>query len=89
MNADMAVELARQALITTLVVSAPILALAFVAGVVVSIVQILTSMQDPAFNTIPRLAAFLAGILALLPWMTERLVAYTVGLYSNLGRFAR
>ena len=73
---------------TTFIISAPILALGFVAGVIVSIVQILTSMQDPAFNTIPRLGAFLAGILLLLPWMTERLVSYTLALYSNLGRYA-
>jgi flagellar biosynthetic protein FliQ len=88
MNADLAVDIARHALMTTFIVSAPILALGFVAGVIVSIVQILTSMQDPAFNTIPRLGAFLAGILLLLPWMTERLVSYTLALYSNLGRYA-
>jgi len=89
MNADMAVELARQALLTAFLVSAPILALGFAAGVVVSIVQILTSMQDPAFNTIPRLAAFLVGALALMPWMTERLVTYTIALFSNMVRYAR
>ena len=89
MNPDMAVELSRQALVTAFLVSGPILLLAFAAGVVVSIVQILTSMQDPAFNTIPRLAAFLVGLLLLLPWMTERLVSYTVALFSNLTRYAR
>jgi len=88
MNADMAVELTRQALLTAFLVSAPILALAFVVGVLVSIIQILTSMQDPAFNTIPRLAAFLAGLLVLMPWMTERLVAYTISLFSNMARYA-
>jgi flagellar biosynthetic protein FliQ len=89
MNADLAVELARQALLTAFFVSAPLLLLGFLVGVVVSIVQILTSMQDPAFNTIPRLAAFLAGALALMPWMTERLVTYTVALFSNMARYAR
>lgn len=88
MNADMAVELTRQALLTAFLVSAPILALAFVVGVLVSIIQILTSMQDPAFNTIPRLAAFLAGLLVLMPWMTERLVTYTISLFSNMARYA-
>lgn len=88
MNADMAVELTRQALLTAFLVSAPILALAFVVGVLVSIIQILTSMQDPAFNTIPRLAAFLAGLLILMPWMTERLVTYTIALFSNMARYA-
>ena len=89
MNADLAVELARQALLTAFLVSAPLLALGFAVGVLVSIIQILTSMQDPAFNTIPRLAAFLAGILILMPWMTERLVTYTIALFSNMGRYAR
>ena len=88
MNADMAVELTRQALLTAFLVSAPILALAFVVGILVSIIQILTSMQDPAFNTIPRLAAFLAGLLVLMPWMTERLVTYTIALFSNMARYA-
>ena len=89
MSVDQAVELARQALWTAFWVSAPILALGFAAGVVVSIIQILTSMQDPAFNTIPRLAAFLAGLLVLLPWMTERMMAYTVGLITNMGRWSQ
>jgi flagellar biosynthetic protein FliQ len=88
MNADMAVELTRQALLMAFLVSAPILALAFVVGILVSIIQILTSMQDPAFNTIPRLAAFLAGLLVLMPWMTERLVTYTIALFSNMARYA-
>jgi flagellar biosynthetic protein FliQ len=88
MSSDQAVAIARQALMTAFVISAPILLLAFVSGVIVSIVQILTSMQDPAFNTIPRLAAFLAAIVLLLPWMTERLVIYTTALFSDLARFA-
>ncbi len=73
---------------TAFVISAPILLLAFVSGVIVSVVQILTSMQDPAFNTIPRLAAFIDAIVLLLPWMTERLVIYTTALFSDLARFA-
>lgn len=89
MNADMAVELTRQALLTAFLISAPILALAFVVGILVSIIQILTSMQDPAFNTIPRLAAFLAGLLFLMPWMTERLVTYTISLFSNMAKWAK
>ncbi len=43
--------------------SAPLLAIGFAAGIVVSLVQIATSMQDNAFSTIPRLLAFLAGLL--------------------------
>jgi len=46
-------------------------------------------MQDNAFSTIPRLAAFLAGLLLLLPWMLSRAMSYTSSLLGDLGRYAR
>ena len=42
-----------------------------------NMIQIATSMQDSAFSTAPRLAAFLIGFVLLLPWMLSRLMAYT------------
>lgn len=81
-------EILRQALLTAFWLSLPLLAIGFVAGLVVSLLQILTSVQDPAFGTVPRLAAFLAGILLLLPWMMMRLCAYTANLLGDLARYA-
>ena len=46
-------------------------------------------MQDNAFSTIPRLVAFLLGLLLLLPWMLQRSMAYTASLFGDLGRYAR
>ena len=69
--------------------SAPLLVIGFLAGLVISLVQIATSMQDNAFSTIPRLAAFLAGLLILLPWMLSRAMSYTSSLLGDLGRYAR
>lgn len=88
MDVDSAVEVVRGAFWTVLVVGGPILAIGFVAGIVVSVVQILTSMQDPAFNTVPRLLVFLAAAMLLLPWMASRLIAYTRDLLGGLDRFA-
>ena len=68
--------------------SAPLLAIGLVAGVIMSLVQIVTSIQDSAFSTVPRLLAFLGGLMLLLPWMLMRLMAYTTGLLGNLSRFA-
>jgi flagellar biosynthetic protein FliQ len=68
---------------------APLLAIGFAAGVVISLVQIATSMQDSAFSTIPRLVAFLLGILLLLPWMLARSMSYTISIFGDLGRYAR
>ena len=84
-----AVELFRQALLTTFWLSLPILALGFIVGIVISLVQIITSMQDASFGAVPRLAAFLFGILLLMPWMLSKLMTYTVGLFGDLGRYAK
>ena len=70
-------------------VGGPILLVGFVGGILVSLVQILTSMQDPAFNTVPRLFLFLASAMLLMPWMADRLVVYTSQLLGGLERFAR
>jgi len=89
MSPDSVVQIVRHMLMTAFWLSAPLLALGFLVGVVISLVQIVTSMQDSAFNTIPRLAAFLAGILLFLPWMLMKLMSYTTSLFGDLGRYAR
>jgi flagellar biosynthetic protein FliQ len=82
-------EIIRATLMTAFWLGLPLLAVGFVVGVVVSLVQIVTSMQDPAFGTIPRLAAFLGALLLFLPWMLARLIGYTTALLGDLGRYAR
>ncbi|MBM3724263.1 MAG: flagellar biosynthetic protein FliQ [Acidobacteria bacterium] len=88
MTAPMVVDVMRGALVTTFWVSLPLLAVGFVVGIVVSLIQIVTSIQDPSFGAAPRLAAFLAGFLLTMPWMMTKLMAYTAALFSDLGRFA-
>ncbi len=89
MTPEAVVEILRGALMAAFWLAAPILAVGFVAGIAVSLVQIATSMQDNAFSTIPRLAAFLLGFLLLLPWMLQKSMAYTLGLMGDLGKYAR
>ena len=64
------------------------LAVGFVVGIVMSLVQILTSIQDSSFSTVPRLTAFLAALVLAMPWMLAKLIAYTTALFGDLGRFA-
>ena len=89
MTPETVVQLMRETLLTTFWLAAPLLAIGFAAGVAVSLVQIATSMQDNAFNTIPRLIAFLVGLLLMMPWMLARTVSYTIALFGDLGRYAR
>jgi flagellar biosynthetic protein FliQ len=83
------VTIIRQSLMTTFWLAAPLLAIGFIAGIAISLVQIATSMQDNAFSTIPRLVAFLVGLLLLLPWMLQRTMAYTTSILGDLSRYAR
>lgn len=88
MTPEMAVDLFRHTLLETFWLSIPILAIGFCVGVAVSLIQVLTSIQDASFGAVPRLAAFLFGLLLLLPWMTTRIVSYTVALFADFGRYA-
>lgn len=87
MTGSMAVDLIRHAFLTALWLSLPMLATGFVIGIVMSLMQILTSIQDASFSTVPRLVVFLGALLLAMPWMLSRLVSYTEGLFGNLGRF--
>jgi flagellar biosynthetic protein FliQ len=89
MTTELVVQIMRQCLMATFWLAAPLLMIGFIAGLVISLVQIATSMQDNAFSTIPRLAAFLVGMLLLLPWMLSRAMSYTISLFGDLGRYAR
>ena len=89
MTSDLVVQILRQTLMTTFWLALPLLAIGFIAGIVISLVQIVTSIQDSAFNTIPRLAVFVASTLVLMPWMLKKLMAYTIAVLSDFARYAR
>lgn len=89
MSPDAAVHIISQAFWTTVLLCAPLLLIGFVVGMVVNIIQIATSLQDSAFSTIPRLAAFLFGFLLLMPWMLKQISAYSIALFGDLSRYAR
>jgi len=89
MNEQQVVDLVRQTLMTTFWLGLPLLGVGFLAGVVMSLVQIITSMQDSAFGTVPRLAAFLAAIVLFLPWMLMKLISFTATLLGDFTPYAR
>ena len=95
MTPEAVVQIIRECLMMTFWLAAPLLAIGFFAGIAISLVQIATSMQDSAFSTIPRLIAFLLGLAVFLatfiislPWMLQKICAYTATLLGDLGRYA-
>jgi flagellar biosynthesis protein FliQ len=88
MTTSQVVALMRNVFMTTFWLSAPLLAVGFVIGIFMSLAQIITSIQDSSFSTVPRLGAFLAALLLAMPWMLGKIIAYTTGLLGNLGQFS-
>jgi flagellar biosynthetic protein FliQ len=70
-------------------IAAPLLGIGLTAGIVMSLIQVVTSIQDSGFSAIPRLMAFLGGSLLLMPWMVHRSMAYATEILGNLSRYAR
>ena len=89
MNAQQAVELIAGAITTAAWICLPLLAGGFVIGIVVSLVQSLTSIQDPAVGTVPRLAGILVLLLLSAGWMTARLVDYTTRIFTSIPELSR
>ena len=67
MTPEFAIQIIEHALLTAVWVAAPLLAIGFVVGIIMNVIQIATSMQDSAFSTAPRLAAFLIGFFCCCP----------------------
>jgi flagellar biosynthetic protein FliQ len=89
MNSDSIVQIVRDALMMAFWLSAPVLLAGFVAGIVMSLLQIVTSIQDTAFSTVPRLAAVLAVLILAMPWMLQKASTYATSILGNLSRYAQ
>jgi flagellar biosynthetic protein FliQ len=68
------VELVRQALLTGLVVAAPVLIAGFLTGTLLGLVQAATGVHEPIVGLVPRLLVMAVMILLCLPWIVERFV---------------
>lgn len=89
MTPEFVVEIFRQAFLTAFSLAAPLLLIGFGVGVAINLIQVATSLQDSSVSTIPRLAAFLGGILMLLPWMLNRMTTYTTSIFGDLAKYAK
>ncbi len=89
MTPDTTVELARRTLETAMSMAAPLLLIATAVSLLISVVQVLTSLQEQTLSTVPRLAAVVTAVFLLMPWMVHRLTAFTVMLFSDFRPYLR
>ena len=77
MNIDQATELIRHTLVLALVISAPMLVIGLGVGIIVSLLQAVTQIQEQTLTFIPKITAMFAAAIFLFPWIGHRLIEYT------------
>src|SRR2546423_7312917 len=88
MTPEFVVQIMRDMFMVAFWLSAPLLAIGFVAGNVVSLFQIVTSLYDFRLHAIPPPLAFLGGIVVLLPSMLHKKIEYSTSILWEPGRYA-
>lgn len=72
-----ALDLGREALLTTVIVASPVLGAGVLVGVLISLIQTVTQIQDQTFAIVPKIVAMLGAALLFVPWLAGRLIEYT------------
>lgn len=84
MTSDLAFGLVREMLWTAMLVSAPVIGVAMAVGLVISIFQVVTQIQEMTLTFIPKLLAIFLVIVMLGSWMLAVLVEFGVTLFSSI-----
>jgi len=87
-NDGVVVSLAQDALMTALLVSAPILIVSLAIGLVVSVFQAMTQINEVTLTFVPKILGVFAVSAVLGPWMIGTMVDYTTRLFSSLPQIA-
>ena len=74
----------REALRMTLLLGGPLLATAFLIGLVVNVGQTLTQLHEPVVALVPRIAAVAVAVLVILPWLITRWVSFAAELFESI-----
>jgi len=87
MNEADVIDIAREALIVMLRMGGPILLLGLLTGVVVSLIQTVTSIQEATLSFVPKLLVVSLAVLLLFPFMISSLTGFTEMLFDRIAAF--
>jgi flagellar biosynthesis protein FliQ len=89
MPEELVLRLAKQTLETVLMVSAPMLGAGLIVGLIISILQIITSIHDSALAFVPRIVVTFVVFLLVFPWMMNTMVSYTTSLLGSFENYVK
>ena len=83
MTVDDVTQIIRSGLYTIIITAAPLLIISLVVGLVISIFQTVTSIQEQTLTFVPKILAVFATLMLLGHWMINNITTYTVDLWNN------
>lgn len=89
MDQRIVIDVAQEAIKVVLMISAPILGLGLLVGLIVSIVQATTQIQEATLSFIPKIIAIALALLVFGPWMMNLMYDFTVKLFENIPTYIR
>lgn len=87
MNEADIITLFREAIWVTIKLSSPMLLLGMIVGLVISIIQTTTSIQEQTLTFVPKLVAILLSIIVFAAWIIQTITDYTKDIFSMIGKF--
>jgi flagellar biosynthetic protein FliQ len=89
MNQGVIIDIAQEAIKVVLMISAPILGLGLLVGLIVSIVQATTQIQEATLSFIPKIIAISFALIVFGPWMMNIMYEFTVNLFENIPTYIK
>jgi len=87
MTPEVVIGFARSAIETTLLLSMPMLAVSLVVGVVLSVLQAATQIQEATLTFVPKIVAMFLAIIIAFPWLMDKMVSFTRDLMLNIPQY--
>lgn len=89
MSVQQVIDLGQRTLQLIVLISMPVLAASLLVGLLVSLFQAVTSIQEATLTLVPKLVAAFVALVVCMPWMADLLVRFATELFGNLGQYAR
>lgn len=89
MTPDTVMDVGRSAIETMLLLSAPMLTFSLVAGLLISVFQTVTQINEATLSFVPKILAVFLAFLLFFPWMMSVSVGFTVNLFNNIPAYVR
>jgi flagellar biosynthesis protein FliQ len=84
MTVDLVKELSGEVFKTVLIVSSPVLLVSLVVGLIISLFQAVTQIQEFTLTFVPKIVAVFITLFLLFPWIARMLMTYTTDLYTKI-----